>query len=188
MDEASIIQYITSTFDAIETITSNGNSFIFYGLDHKMPLATIVTTDEYDGFSDLDRPSVFCLNIGISKSTYRSLFVPEATHPDAASDGEGGHDFTALDHVMPHPIYGLTASACSTSAPRHSKRTCGPSLLRPLHWSSEGTTGARRVARTRPPAPVNTAPPYINGMLHVHPSGRIDNRALLSDQDVPVVV
>jgi hypothetical protein len=112
VDEASIIQYITSTFDGIETVTSKGNTFIFYGPDRKMPLATIVTTDEYAGFPDLDRPSVFRLNIGISKSTYRSLFGPEATHPDAASDGAGRHNFTALDHVIPHPIYGRTNWVC----------------------------------------------------------------------------
>ena len=67
------------------------------------PFATIVTKDygEFDDRSNLDREGVFRLNIGVSKQTYQSLF-PE----------EGEHDFTALDTVMPHPVYGVNHWVC----------------------------------------------------------------------------
>lgn len=112
MDESSVIQYITSAFDGIETVTSNGNTFVFYGSDRNMPIATIVTTNEYDSFSDLDRPSVFRFNIGISKASCRSLFGPRLAHPNDDSDDAGRYDFTALDHVMPHPVYGRMNWVC----------------------------------------------------------------------------
>lgn len=63
----------------------------------RWPFATIVTKDygEFDDRSNLNRPGVFRLNIGVSKETYRSLFP-----------GNSEHDFTALDTLMPHPVYG----------------------------------------------------------------------------------
>jgi hypothetical protein len=51
------------------------------------------------------------LNIGISKQTFRSLFGMTklaSDQEDAAEsdDAPGEYDFTALDQVMPHPVYG----------------------------------------------------------------------------------
>ncbi len=75
MDEAAIIQYITDTFDGVNVDTAGGDSFFSCDPDRKFPFATLVTKDnEYDSASNLNRPSVFRLNIGISKARYRELF------------------------------------------------------------------------------------------------------------------
>ncbi len=81
------------------------------------PFATLVTTDYNDSFSNLNRPSVFRLNIGISKQTYLSLFGsrhPQSPPSGEEDAGEGGHDydFTALDQLMPHPVYGRMYWVC----------------------------------------------------------------------------
>jgi uncharacterized protein DUF6194 len=114
MDEASITQYITDTFEGIETLTveSTGNTFFFYDPDRMFPFATLVTTDYNDSFSNLNRPSVFRLNVGVSKQTFLSLF---GSRPSPSSEGnaEGdGYDFTALDQLMPHPVYGRMYWVC----------------------------------------------------------------------------
>jgi len=57
---------------------------------------TLVTSDEYDSASNLSRPGVYRLNIGLSKQTFDGL-VSVITDPD----------YTALDRVMPHPVYAL---------------------------------------------------------------------------------
>jgi uncharacterized protein DUF6194 len=56
-----------------------------------------VTKDygDFDNLSNLNRDGVFRLNIGVSKKTFDSLFPAGADH-----------DFTALDILMPHPVYG----------------------------------------------------------------------------------
>jgi hypothetical protein len=114
MDESSIRQYITDTFAGVDVVDASGGSFFFYNPDrtvapdHRFPFATLVTSDEYDQFSDLNRRSVFRLNIGVSKQTYASLFGPE---PPGATT-EGGHDFNALDRIMPHPVYGKMYWVC----------------------------------------------------------------------------
>jgi hypothetical protein len=114
MNEASIIQYITDTFDGVETVTSSGNTFFFFGPERKFPFVTLVTNDEYDTASNLNRPSVFRLNIGISKQTYRSLFGSQSSSV-SAGNVDSSYDFTALDKLMPHPVYGMMYWVCVLS-------------------------------------------------------------------------
>jgi len=125
MDEASITQYITDTFEDVDAVVASaetgapeaawGDTFFFHEPgrklppDHKFPFATIVTKDygDFDCASNLNRSSVFRLNIGISKPTYLSLF-----RPGAAGVVDTTHDFTALDILLPHPIYGNMFWVC----------------------------------------------------------------------------
>jgi hypothetical protein len=101
MNEDAIAKFITDTFEGVEFVTASGGTFFFCGDERKFPFATLSTADEYDQFSDLKRPGVFRLNAGVSKSTFQSLF-----HSARA------HDFTALDQIMPHPVYGKMYWVC----------------------------------------------------------------------------
>jgi hypothetical protein len=118
MDEASIIQYITETFNGVNVAVNSGDSFFIYDParnlppERQFPFATLVTGDHYDSFSNLDRPSVFRLNIGVSKDTYRSLFGPQPPSPGGSGVVATGHDFTALDQIMPHPVYSPQSWVC----------------------------------------------------------------------------
>ena len=84
-----------------------------------MPFATIVIKDygDFDDASDLDRPGVYRLNVGVGKETYRSLFP-----------GEGEHDFTALDVLMPHPVYGRQHWVCVLNPSEKTFETVKPLL------------------------------------------------------------
>ena len=78
MDEASISKYIRETLADVETAENFGYTFFFYSCDHKLPFATLASSDnDYDRASSLDRPGVFRLNLGVSKQTFQSLFRPE---------------------------------------------------------------------------------------------------------------
>jgi len=123
MDQASITKYITDTFPGVEALVGSqeagspeiawGDSFFIYDPDRrlepnrKFPFATIVTKDygDFDNASNLNRPGIFRLNIGVSKETYHSLFGPPPAAPSTGSAVATGHDFTALDQILPHPIY-----------------------------------------------------------------------------------
>jgi hypothetical protein len=102
MDEASINKYITDAFAGVETSSAFGATFFFFDPAKMFPFATITATDENDGASNLNRPGVFRLNIGVSKQTFQSLFA----------HGDAEHDFTALDRLMPHPVYGKMYWIC----------------------------------------------------------------------------
>jgi hypothetical protein len=111
MDETSIREYIARTFAGVDVVEALGASFFSYGPDHRFPFATLVTGDEHDQASNLSRPSVFRLNVGVSKQTFQSLFGSGSAHA-AQAGAEGGYDFTALDCIMPHPIYGKMYWVC----------------------------------------------------------------------------
>jgi hypothetical protein len=123
LNEAKVSRYITETFAGVDVVVASGDSFFFYNPDpnvppdHRFPWVTLVTSDINDQFSNLDRPSVFRLNIGVGKQTFRSLFGEPKLPAYGASAAESGdipsdYDFTALDQVMPHPVYGRMLWLC----------------------------------------------------------------------------
>ena len=91
-----------------------GDTFFFHDPDgddptaRRMPFATIVIHD-YPGFdtaSDLNRPGVFRLNIGVGRAVFERLFgCPPSAHATRQDD----IDHTALDRLVPHPVYAAQA-------------------------------------------------------------------------------
>ncbi|HEX6221835.1 MAG TPA: DUF6194 family protein [Acidimicrobiia bacterium] len=81
-----------------------GDTFFFYDPDgvtepeKRLPYATIVVND-YPGFdeaSNLSRDGVFRVNAWVSRETFERE-VPR---------DQSNIDFTVLDEVIPHPVYG----------------------------------------------------------------------------------
>src|ERR1700680_5092273 len=101
MDEATLREYIVRTCPGTTVVDASGDSYYFTDPEQKFPFATLVTSDAHDQASDLGRPGVCRLNIGVSKQTFATLFGA----PPASGDG-GGYDYTAIDRIMPHPVYG----------------------------------------------------------------------------------
>jgi Family of unknown function (DUF6194) len=119
-----------------------GDHFYFYDPDRvleptrKFPFATIVIKD-YPGFdeaSNLNRPGIYRLNIGVSRPTFDRLFEPDATH-----------DFTQLDRLIPHPVY---AKNRWVSVLNPSQSTL--ESLQPLLVEAHGIARARYERRVQP--------------------------------------
>lgn len=111
MDEEAIVHYIVGAFEGVDVVEGLGDRFFFANPDRnpapdrRFPFATLVTGKEYDDASNVGRPGVFRLNVGVRKETFRSLF-------GSRSGDEGEYDFTALDRLMPHPVYGAQFWLC----------------------------------------------------------------------------
>jgi len=109
IDEASITSYITDTFENVETTVNMGYTFFFYRDDHMHAFATIASNgNEYEKISNLDRPDVYRLNIGVSRATFQSMFGKGKVDVSA-------YDFTTLDVIMPHPDYSSQHFLCVLS-------------------------------------------------------------------------
>jgi hypothetical protein len=109
MTADEITSYILTTFPNVQTADNYGYKFFFYGDDHMRPFATLATSDsDYDRYSNLDRPAVFRLNIGMRKDTFQELFGTEKINP-------ADYDFTQLDRLMPHPEYAAQFFVCVVS-------------------------------------------------------------------------
>jgi Family of unknown function (DUF6194) len=112
-----------------------GDSFFFYvpegGQPGRMPFATVVGKD-YDGFdtaSNLNRPGVFRVNIGVGRAAFEELIgYPPAAHADHASR----FDYTAVDRLIPHPVYATHAWVAILN-PGETTATLARSLLSDAH-------------------------------------------------------
>ncbi len=106
---------IREALAGVEAVEANGDTFFFVGgepADQRMPFATLVTSDFNDTASNLARPEVFRLNIGVNQSTYEAHFGAPPAGPITAEAVDTGHDYTALDVLMPHPIYASLSWVC----------------------------------------------------------------------------
>ena len=109
MNKSEVIEYIMKTFPEVETVNEYGYDMFFYRSDRKLSLATLISTDyEYDHISNLNRPGVFRLNIGVSKQTFQSLFGSDEVDLEE-------YDFTDLDKIMPHPEHAQYHFICVLS-------------------------------------------------------------------------
>lgn len=166
MDQRAITQYITDTFAGVDVSTpsegiATGDTFFIYDPDralepkHQFPFATIVTKDygDFDRASNLNRPGVFRLNIGVGGETYRSLFGPHPSPPGAAGDVKAGHDFRALDRVLPHPVYAPQSWICVLNPSEETFQTVQPLLAEAYDQAVKRYTARRAAGRKTPGAP-----------------------------------
>lgn len=95
-DPDEIADWITTTYPETVVATALGATFFSLDESHWPNFATIVTTDEHDMGtpSNLARPGVFRLNVGVGRETFERL-VRSIEQPD----------YAALDQVLPHPVY-----------------------------------------------------------------------------------
>jgi len=153
--EDDIIRFVTGLAGVVAVTAAEangapegswGDSFFFYDpegdapADRRFPFATIVTKD-YDGFdtaSNLNRRGVFRLNIAVGRNKFQKLIGhPPAAHPDH----HASFDYSAVDQVLPHPVYAVQAWV-SILNPSETTSAQARSLLAEAH--------SRAVERHRP--------------------------------------
>jgi hypothetical protein len=124
--EAELRAALHARIPELVALEANGDVYFYVdAVDRRHPILTLVTDDKHDPASDLSRPGVYRLNIGVSPETYRARFGELPTFrtdggvADRGTDFHGrdalpspSPDFTALDVVMPHPVYAAMAWVC----------------------------------------------------------------------------
>jgi hypothetical protein len=94
-DPDTITRYITSTFPDVDVVSIDGMRFFSLDPEKHWPnFATLVWSDDSDRVSELARPGVFRLSMGVNRPTLERI---AASEPDP--------DYTVLDRVLPHPDY-----------------------------------------------------------------------------------
>ena len=110
MTAEAVIQRITREFQDLVPKATWGETSLFYNpgnaLKNGVYFATIKEHDgENDKASHLDREGVFRLSFGLTPASYEELFGLRPPRPDKGGVVPTGHDFTALNELMPHPVY-----------------------------------------------------------------------------------
>lgn len=114
IDPDWISDYLVNNFDHLNVVHAWGEKSFFYNPDNAYKRGIyFCTIKEKDGDNDkacnLDRPNVFRINFGITKPTFLALFGPLPVRPAKGHCIQGDYDFTQLDLLMPHPVYGWMA-------------------------------------------------------------------------------
>ncbi|GEM46503.1 DUF6194 family protein [Deinococcus cellulosilyticus] len=150
MDAETLIETIKSTLSGVHVLEASQNHFFYYHpdpdqtLDDRMPFATLMTNDDNDQASQLCRPGIYRLNIGLKPETYQRRFGKQPPMPEGNGIIQTGHDFTALDQIMPHPVYAAMSWVCVLNpGPETSEQVMV--LLQEAHQ----TAVRRHEARTR---------------------------------------
>lgn len=108
---ASDIKEAIAALGQVSMVEADGNYFFSCKDDeaaqaaHWRPFATLMTNDAYDQHSDLNRAGVYRLNIGISRAAFQRLLGSGSEASAHLEPASGSIDYTAVDRIMPHPVY-----------------------------------------------------------------------------------
>ncbi|MEP3888816.1 MAG: DUF6194 family protein [Hellea sp.] len=107
----SLSDYILKEFEGMNCINTWGETSFFYNSNNKLPRGVyFCTLKEKDGDNDkdskIDRAGVYRFNFGLPEKQFVGEFGEKPKRPAKGAVIEGAWDFTILDRLMPHPIYG----------------------------------------------------------------------------------
>ncbi|GAA3965616.1 DUF6194 family protein [Allohahella marinimesophila] len=117
MQIKELSEYILERYQGLNAVDAWGETSFFYNPEGRLPrgvyFATLKNKDgENDKGSELERDGVFRLNFGVSQSSYEEALGARPARPAAGGVVGTGHDFTKLNTLMPHPVYGWMAWVC----------------------------------------------------------------------------
>ena len=107
----TIIDDLLARFPGTVVVRAWGETSLFYNPATVLPRGVyFATIKENDGANDrasqLDRANVFRFNIGTSRALFVARFGPPPPRPAKGHAIAGDWDFTRLDVMTPHPVYG----------------------------------------------------------------------------------
>jgi hypothetical protein len=106
-----IVNDLVNSYKGTIAMKAWGETSLFYNPGRVLPRGVyFATVKENDGANDrassLTRDGVFRLNVGTSKPLYLNNFSPPPPRPAKGGIVDGPWDFTKLNEITPHPIYG----------------------------------------------------------------------------------
>lgn len=117
MTPDDILSYCLSDLKDVVLAESWGERGIFYNPNGVLKRGVyVLTVKEKDGDNDkgsmLNRNNVYRVNVGLRKQTFIKKFgyIPE--RPSAGKIVKMDYDFTALDTIIPHPVYAWMGWVC----------------------------------------------------------------------------
>ncbi|MBU6335663.1 MAG: hypothetical protein KGS47_14855 [Chloroflexi bacterium] len=110
MTPDQLISAIMGTYAGLVVKPAWGESSLFYNpagaLAHGIYFMTVKQRDgAHDSASWLDRTGVFRVSFGLTTATYQRIFGARPPRSRRGQVVATGHDFSAIDRLMPHPVY-----------------------------------------------------------------------------------
>jgi hypothetical protein len=138
-----VINYITTEFDGIVSHKTWGEFSFFYNLGYKLPKGVyFCTIKEKDGENDkashLNRAGIFRLNFELPSEEFIARFGSKPSRPRKGCAIQGSWDFTQIDRLTPHPIYGWMGWVAVLNPSSKTFEQCKPLLQLAYNKSIEG--------------------------------------------------
>ncbi len=108
---SSNIEDLLVRFPGTIAVEAWGETSMFYKPGRTLPRGVFFSTvkqkdGENDRASHLDRAGVFRFNLGVPKTLFLERFGSPPARPAKGQAINGPWDFTQLDVITPHPVYG----------------------------------------------------------------------------------
>ena len=106
-----ISNYLIEEFDGLSPIDAWGERSYFYNPSLILPRGVyFCTLKEKDGDNDrasnIDREGVYRFNFGLPAKVFLELYGEKPKRPAKGRTISGEWDFTEINKLMPHPVYG----------------------------------------------------------------------------------
>jgi hypothetical protein len=117
MQITELIKRLTLQYPSLSENKNWGERGLFYNPEKQFPKGSYVLTfkekdGKHDSSSQLNIEGKYRLNLKISKQTFMKLFEVIPKRPLAGEIIKGPYNFTELDKLMPHPVYGWMTWIC----------------------------------------------------------------------------
>jgi hypothetical protein len=157
IDIDEIDRFVVSQLDGVDIRKTWGERSYFYNPEHRFAHgAYFLTIKDKDGQNDraswLDRPGVFRLSMGLPKPAFIELLGHLPLRSAKGQAIEGPWDFTELDRIMPHPVYGWMGWIAVLNPSARSFDACRP-LIAAAYGKAVSTFNARLHNSSRRLAP-----------------------------------
>jgi hypothetical protein len=110
LSSQEIVTYCLKNYPDLVLVNSWGEKALFYNPQNSLKRGVyVLTIKEKDGpndvASEINRENVYRVNFGIGKEQFIKLFGTVPKRPKAGETAAMSCDYTALNTLMPHPVY-----------------------------------------------------------------------------------
>ena len=142
MDAQDIIKYCLDSLPDTVLVNSWGESGIFYNPNNTLKRGIyVLTVKEKDGdndkSSDLDRDSIYRVNIGVRKNTFVNMFGSIPKRPAKGGVVDMPFDFAQTNKILPHPIYAWMSWICALNPSQQTFEKLKPLIAEAYNYAKE---------------------------------------------------
>ena len=142
MEAEQILNWCLEHLEGTVLMNSWGETGVFYNPGHVLKRGIyVLTIKEKDGKNDqasqLDRPGMYRVNLGLRKQTYVNLFGSVPKRPPKGGVVELEMDFAQTDILLPHPVYAWMGWVCTLNPSKHTFEELKPLILESYEFAKE---------------------------------------------------
>lgn len=157
MNPKEILQYCLTHMEGTVLVESWGEKGIFYNPGNVLKRGVyVLTVKEKDGENDkasaLCRPGIYRVNLGLRRETFAQLFGALPKRPAKGEAVAMDFDFSALDTLLPHPVYAWMGWVCILNPTAETFESLKP-YIREAYAFAQEKFKKRKPAGAKGPAP-----------------------------------